>query len=99
MPEQITIGSRRFDLRRPNLGQLRGVLDALNEMSGALGGVSIDAAIQIILAGLKPSEPDLTAEALLNEESSVAELNAAVTAVVKMAGLEPKGEAAPQPAA
>jgi hypothetical protein len=89
MSETLTLGGRRFELRPLKLGQLRHVLDALEDLSGRTGGALIAAAAQVVAAGLAPAHPDLTAEAVLDLEGGVDELNAAVAAVLRTAGLRP----------
>lgn len=95
MTETITLGGRSFELRPLKLGQLRGLLDALDEMSGKSGGMLIEAAAKVVTAGLAPANPDLTADTVLDLEATIAELNATVAAVLRVAGLTPSGEAPP----
>jgi hypothetical protein len=99
MTETIRLGGRDFALRPPTLGQLRHLLDALDAMSGASGGALIDAAAKLVTAGLAASHPELTVAAVLDCPATLPELNAAVAAVLRMAGLHPKelgqGEAGP----
>ena len=87
MAETITLGGREFALRPLKLGQLRHVLDALDEMSGKSGGALIEAAARVVAAGLAPAHPDLDAAGILDLEASVDELNAAVAAILRVAGL------------
>jgi hypothetical protein len=98
MTETIRLGARDFELRPLTLGQLRHLLDALDAldaMAGKSGGALIDAAVQVVTAGLAASHPDLTADMVLACEASLAELNATVAAILTMAGLHPAGEARP----
>lgn len=95
MSETLVLGGRHFDIRPLKLGQLRQVLDALDGMAGKAGGGLIEAAAQVVAAGLKPAHPDLTADAVLDLEATVEQLNAAVTAVLRVAGLKPAGESTP----
>jgi hypothetical protein len=99
MTEMIRLGGREFALRPLTLGQLRHLLDALDEMAGASGGALIDAAAKLVKAGLAAAHPDLTVAAVLDCAASLPELNAAVAAILQMAGLHPKaldqGEAGP----
>jgi len=99
MTETIGLGGHRFEVRPLKLGQLRHLLDALEGMAGKSGGALIEAAAQIVMAGLGPAHPDLTREAVLDFEATFEELNAAVTAILRVAGLHPmeyaKGEARP----
>src|SRR5205823_62214 len=99
MTDTIRLGGREFALRPPTLGQLRHLLDALDAMAGASGGGLIDAAAKLVAAGLAASHPELTVEAVLDCTASLSELNAAVAAILRMAGLHPKeldpGEAGP----
>src|SRR5262249_57122539 len=91
MTETITLGGREFELRPLKLGQLRHVLDALDSMNGRSGGTLIAAAAGIVAAGLAPAHPDITAEAVLDLEAGIEELNAAVAAVLRVAWLQPQG--------
>src|SRR6266404_5807170 len=99
MTETITLGGRDFALRPLTLGQLRHLLDALDAMTGASGGGLIDAGAKLVAAGLAAAHPELTVEAVLDCAASLSELNAAVAAILRMAGLYPKelgpGEAQP----
>ena len=95
MSETITLGGRSFELRPLKLGQLRQVVDALDQMSGKSGGALIEAAAQIVAAGLAPTHPEIDAAALLDLEASIEELNGAVAAVLQVAGLQPVGESPP----
>jgi hypothetical protein len=99
MSDTIAIGGRNFELRPLKLGQLRHLFDALEEMTGKSGGCLIDAAAKVVAAGLQPAHPDLGAEALLDLEAGIDELNAAVAAILRLAGLHPRetalGEGAP----
>jgi hypothetical protein len=99
MGNAITLGGRRFDLRPLKLGQLRHLLDALDEMAGKTAGGLIEAAAKVVATGLAASHPGLTHEAILDLEAGVEELNAAVAAILAAAGLKPQepalGEARP----
>ena len=96
MTETIRLGGRDFTLRPPTLGQLRHLLDALDTMTGASGGALIDAAARLVAAGLAAAHPELTVEAVLDLDASLAELNTAVAAILQSAGLSPVGEADPR---
>lgn len=97
MADILHLGGREFALRPLKLGQLRGLLDALDEMTGKSGGALIEAAAKVVSAGLAADQ--LTAEAVLDLEATIEELNAAVAAVLRIAGLTPvenaTGEARP----
>jgi len=95
MSETITLGGRHFDVRPLKLGQLRHLLDALDGMTGKSGGALIEAAAEIVMAGLGPTHPDLTTGAVLDIEAPLDELNAAVAAILRVAGLRSAGEAQP----
>src|SRR5258707_15676690 len=95
MTETITLDGREFALRPLTLGQLRHLLDALDEMAGASGGGLIDAAAKLVKAGLAAAHPELTVEAVLDCAANLPELNAAVAAILHLAGLHPAGEARP----
>lgn len=88
MNETITLGGRQFALRPLKLGQLLRLVDALDRMAGQQGGALIESAAEVVAAGLAPAHPDLSAEALLDLEAGVDELNAAVAAVLRVAGLQ-----------
>jgi hypothetical protein len=49
----------------------------------------VEAAAKMVAAGLAPAHPDLTADAVLDIEATIEELNAAVAAVLRIAGLTP----------
>ena len=99
MAETIALGGRQFEIRPLKLGQLRHLLDALDDMAGKSGGALIEAAAQIVTVGVGPAHSDLTRDAVLDLEATVDELNAAVAAILRIAGLHPKdnpsGEAQP----
>jgi len=87
MVEPIVLGNLRLEVRPLKLGQLRHVLDALEEMAGKSGGGLIDAAARVLAAGLAPGHPELTAEKILDLEASIEQLNDGVAAVLRNAGL------------
>jgi hypothetical protein len=99
MSEMVALGDRRFEIRPLKLGQLRHLLDALEEMTGRSGGGLIEAAAKVVAAGLQPAHPDLGTETVLDLEAGIDELNAAVAAILRIAGLHPResaqGEAEP----
>jgi len=95
MTETIRLGARDFELRPLTLGQLRHLLDALDMMAGKSGGALIDAAAEVVTAGLAAAHPDLIADTVLGCEASLADLNTAFAAILTMAGLHPAGEAQP----
>jgi len=95
MSEMISLGGRQFELRPMKLGQLRHVLDALETMQGKSGGGLITAATQLVAAGLAAAHPRLSADDLLDLEAGIDELNAAVSTILRHAGLNPPGETAP----
>src|SRR3954470_4749145 len=99
MSETIAIGGRSFEGRPLKLGQLRHVFDALEEMTGKSGGGLIEAAAKVVAAGLQPAHPGLGAETGLDLEAGIDELNGAVAAILRLAGLHPRetapGEGAP----
>ena len=90
MTETIRLGGRDFTLRPLTLGQLRHLLDALDEMAGASGGGLIDAAAKLVAAGLAAAHPELTTDAVLDLSASLDELNIAVAAILNRAGLSPR---------
>lgn len=95
--ESIRLGGKTFELRPLKLGQLRKLLDALDGMAGKSGGELIDAAAEVLVAGLP--DAGLTTDAVLDLEGTVDALNDAVAAVLRNAGMKPTkpGEALPQP--
>jgi hypothetical protein len=99
MIETIALGGQRYEVRPLKLGQLRHLLDRLDEMTGKSGGGLIEAAAKVVAAGLQPAHPGLDAETVLDLEASLDELNAAVAAILRTVGLHPKelspGEARP----
>src|SRR4051794_15426231 len=99
MRETIVLGGLRLEVRPLKLGQLRHVLDALEEMAGKSGGGLIDAAARVVASGLAPAHPDLTAERVLDLEAGIEQLNDAVAAILRIAGLRrpDNGAEAPMP--
>jgi hypothetical protein len=91
----ITLGGRVFAIEPLKLGQLRGLLDALDDLSGKSGGAMLDAAAKVIRAGLARTAPELTHEQILDLEATVDEVTAAVAAILSAAGLTRAGEASP----
>jgi hypothetical protein len=96
----IRLGGREFAIEPLKLGQLRGLLDALDDLSGKTGGAVVDAAARVIQAGLARAMPDLTLDAVLEFEATMDEVTAAVATILGAAGLSraggtPPGEAAP----
>jgi hypothetical protein len=87
MTDTIVLDGLRLEVRPLKLGQLRHVLDALEDMAGKSGGGLIEAAVRVIAAGLAPAHPELTAERILDLEASIEQLNDAVAAVLRTAGL------------
>src|SRR5205823_9888917 len=94
MTETIKLGGREFTLRPPTLGQLRHLLDALDEMAGASGGALIDAAAKLVAAGLAAAHPEITVAAVLDCTATLAELNTAVAAILKLAAVSRGGRSA-----
>lgn len=90
MSDSIALGSRRFEIRPLRLGQLRHLLDALEEMAGKSGGGLIEAAARVVAVGVAPAHPDTTADMVLDLEAGVDELNMAVAAILRVAGLRPQ---------
>ncbi len=95
MTESISLGGRDFAIRPLKLGQLRHLLDALDEMTGKSGGGLIEAAAKVVTTGLLPAHPELAPEAVLDLEATLDQLNAAVAAILRVAGLTPAGEVPP----
>ena len=94
MTEKITLGGRNFEIRPLKLGQLRHLLDALDGMTGKSAGALVEAAAKVVAAGFVPGHPDVTADAILDLEATIEELNAAVTTILRIAGLTPMENAA-----
>jgi hypothetical protein len=90
MSEMIELGGRRFEVRPLKLGQLRHLLDALEDMTGKSGGGLIEAAARVVAAGLQPRHPGLDVETVLDLEAGIDELNAAVAMILRVAGLHPR---------
>ena len=87
----ITLGGRDFAIAPLRLGQLRTLLDALDDLSGKTGGAVIDAAARVIQAGLVRAMPELTLEAVLDLEATMDEVTAAVAVILGAAGLSRRG--------
>jgi hypothetical protein len=91
----ITLGGREFAVEPLRLGQLRALLDALDDLSGKTGGAVVDAAARVIQAGLARAMPDLTLDGVLELEATMDEVTQAVAVILKAAGLARPGDAAP----
>lgn len=87
MATMIILGGLQLEVRPLKLGQLRYVIDALEDMTGKSGGELIEAAVRVVAAGLTPSHPELTSEKILDLEVSVEQLNEAVAVILRVAGL------------
>jgi len=86
----LTLG----DLRRLHLG-MAAVDDRHAEKGKSkrdLTELGFDRMVAAVVCALLPHNPDLSEDALLGMDISVAELSAAYTAVLKLAGLEDAGE-------
>ncbi len=91
----ITLGGRDFAIEPLKLGQLRALLDALDDLSGKTGGAVIDAAARVIQAGLARAMPELTLDAVLEFDATMNEVTVAVAVILSVAGLSRAGEAEP----
>ena len=89
----IALGGREFRVEPLKLGQLRGLLDALDDLSGKTGGAVVDAAARVIHAGASRAAPELTLDGVLDLEATMDEVTAAVAAILHVAGLSSVGEA------
>ena len=93
MDNIVTLGGREFALRPLTLGEVRPVLDALDGLAGlgakTGGGALLDAAARIVHAGLAGGAPGLTLDDVLALPATVDEVNRAVAAVLRLAGLVP----------
>jgi hypothetical protein len=96
----LQLGDKKFKVRRPKLGRLKDIVNALGDMAGKNGGELIDASIDLLVVGLQSGHPDISREELSDLETDVQEINAAVAVVLDVAGLQPQdrgaGEAVPQ---
>lgn len=84
---KITLGGRDFAIEPLKLGQLRTLLDALDDLSGKTGAAVIDAAARVIQAGLARAVPELTIDGVLDLEATMDEVTAAVSVILRAAGL------------
>ncbi|HWB50174.1 MAG TPA: hypothetical protein VG651_13770 [Stellaceae bacterium] len=91
----ITLGGREFTIAPLRLGQLRALLDALDDLSGKSGGAMVEAAARVVQAGLSRGLPDMTLDRVLELEATMDELTAAVSVILRAAGLAPQGETRP----
>jgi hypothetical protein len=92
---KITLGGRDFSIEPLKLGQLRALLDALDDLSGKTGGAVIDAAARVIQAGLVRAVPDMSLDDVLELEATMDEVTAAVAVILGVAGLNRPGETKP----
>jgi len=91
----ITLGGRDFAVEPLKLGQLRALLDALDDLTGKTGGAVIDAAARVIQTGLAHTLPELTVEAVLDLEATMDEVTASVATILHVAGMTRLGETGP----
>ncbi|MBV9861886.1 MAG: hypothetical protein JO267_07035 [Alphaproteobacteria bacterium] len=85
--DTISLGAETFTIPPISLGQLRLLLDALDGMAGKSAGGLVDAAAKIVHAGLLRARPGLTLDDVLAMEATLDQLNDAVAAVIRKAGL------------
>ncbi len=94
--ETVSLGGRSFAVHPLTLGEMRPVLDALDALAGqgtrTSGGALLDAAARIIHAGLARGSPGLSLDDVLALPATIEEVNRAVAAVLRIAGLVPPGE-------
>lgn len=86
----VHLAGRDFAIRPLTLGQLRQVLDVVGDLPGKSGGALVESAARIIHAGLVRDDPALTLDAVLGMEASLDEINEAVAAILRAAGLAPR---------
>jgi hypothetical protein len=92
---KISLGGREFAVEPLKLGQLRGLLDALDDLSDKTGGAVIDAAARVIQAGLARATPELTVDAVLELEATMDQVTEAVAIILSAAGLSRPVDAQP----
>jgi hypothetical protein len=83
----IKLGGRDFAIEPLRLGQLRALLDALDDLSGKTGGAVVEAAARVIQAGLARARPELDLDAVLDLEATMDEVTEAVAVILGVAGL------------
>jgi len=91
----ISLGGRDFAIKPLKLGQLRALLDALDDLSGKSGGAVMDAAARVIQAGLVRAMPEMSFDDVLELEATMDEVTAAVAVILGVAGLNRAGDAKP----
>jgi hypothetical protein len=89
---KVTLSGRDFVIEPLKLGQLRALLDALDDLSGKTGGAVIDAAARVIQAGLVRAMPAMSLDDVLELEATMDEVTAAVSVILGVAGLNRPGE-------
>lgn len=94
MKHKIMLGGHEYPIEPLKLGQLRALLDALDDLSGKSGAQVVDAAVRVISAGLARTKPEMTVDALLDLEATMDDLTAAVGVILELAGLA-QGERSP----
>ncbi|MBV9553433.1 MAG: hypothetical protein JO032_11635 [Alphaproteobacteria bacterium] len=97
---RIILGGRELPIAPLKLGQLRALLDALDDLNGKSGGAVVDAAARVIQAGLAGSMPALSLDGVFELEATMDEVTEAVAVILTAAGLRraqdpDPGEAAP----
>jgi hypothetical protein len=93
--EMITLGGREWMVAPLTFRQLKVVVPAFGRALTGGSEAAVDAAIDIIHAGLSAGYPSLSRDAVLDVQATVPEMTAAVRAIATIAGLVPEGEASP----
>jgi hypothetical protein len=93
----IRLGGRQFEIGALTFRQLRDIEAALGRalQAGPPARIDFDAAVDVIAAALRRSDPTMDREAILDLEGTKSEFVAATRAVLGVSGYLEKGE--PQP--
>jgi hypothetical protein len=95
----ISLGGKSFEIHRLTLRQMRDLqicsantINVPKDDLAARIAFSYQSDVEIVRAGLSRSQPDITAEAILDMESTREELGDASIAILRFSGLLPPGE-------
>ncbi|HEX4111529.1 MAG TPA: hypothetical protein VH020_03255 [Stellaceae bacterium] len=93
----IRLGGRQFEVRALTFRQLRDIEAALGRalQAGPPARIDFDAAVDVIAAALRRSDPAIDRDAILDLEGTKSEFVAATRAVLRLSGYIESGESAP----
>lgn len=95
---EVTLAGRPFSVAEPTFDALVRLADLYAQIGATSSGANLNTMLQIVMIGLEPEHPELTAEAVRRLPIKPAELVDATHAIGVLAGLipePPEGSTAP----